>query len=54
MSTLHTITRWEKDKCTTITPQGESSLAKWIESLRQWHKEIETMEAVNNAVKKNN
>ncbi len=36
----------------TITPQGESSLAEWIESLRQRRKEIETLEAAYNAVKK--
>jgi len=37
----------------TITPQGEATLEKWIESLRQRRKEIETLEAAYNAVKKN-
>lgn len=36
----------------TITPQGESSLAEWIESLRQSRKEIETLEAAYDAAKK--
>ncbi len=29
----------------TITLLGETTLAEWIESLRQWRKEIETLEA---------
>ena len=38
----------------TITPQGESTLAEWMQSLRQRRKEIESLEAAYNAVKKNN
>jgi len=38
----------------TITPQGESALAEWVQSLRQRRKEIEALEAAYNAVKKNN
>jgi PadR family transcriptional regulator PadR len=37
----------------TITPQGEEALAEWIENLRQRRKEIETLEAAYDAVKKN-
>jgi DNA-binding PadR family transcriptional regulator len=37
----------------TITPQGETTLAEWIEALRQRRKEIETLEAAYDAVKKN-
>ena len=37
----------------TITPQGESTLAEWIQALRQRRKEIEALEAAYNAVKKN-
>ena len=37
----------------TITPQGELSLAGWIESLRQQRKELEKLEAAYDAVKKN-
>lgn len=36
----------------TITRQGESSLAGWIESLRQQRKEFEKLEAAYDAVKK--
>jgi DNA-binding PadR family transcriptional regulator len=36
----------------TITPEGESALAEWIQSLRQRRKEIETLEAAYDAVKK--
>ena len=36
----------------TITPQGEGALAKWIENLRQRRKEIETLEAAYDTVKK--
>jgi DNA-binding PadR family transcriptional regulator len=35
----------------TITPQGESVLAGWIENLRQRRKEIETLESAYDAVK---
>ena len=35
----------------TITPQGESALAGWIENLRQRRKEIEALEAAYDAVK---
>ena len=38
----------------TITPQGESALAEWVQSLRQRRKEIEALEAAYDAVKKNN
>jgi DNA-binding PadR family transcriptional regulator len=37
----------------TITSQGEEALAEWIENLRQRRKEIETLEAAYDAVKKN-
>lgn len=37
----------------TITPQGETTLAEWVEALRQRRKEIETLEAAYAAVKKN-
>jgi DNA-binding PadR family transcriptional regulator len=36
----------------TITPQGEATLAEWIESLRQRRKEIESLEAAYDTVKK--
>lgn len=36
----------------TITPQGEATLAEWIESMRQRRKEIESLEAAYDAVKK--
>jgi DNA-binding PadR family transcriptional regulator len=36
----------------TITPQSEAALAEWIESLRQWRREIEALEAAYDAVKK--
>lgn len=36
----------------TITPLGETTLAEWIESLRQRRREIETLEAAYDAVKK--
>ncbi len=36
----------------TITPQGESALTEWIQALRQQRKEIETLEAAYDAVKK--
>jgi PadR family transcriptional regulator, regulatory protein PadR len=38
----------------TITPQGESALAEWVEALRQRRREIEALEAAYDAVKKNN
>ena len=37
----------------TITPQGESALAEWMQSLRQRRREIEALEAAYDAVKKN-
>jgi DNA-binding PadR family transcriptional regulator len=37
----------------TITPQGESALANWMQALRQRRKEIEALEAAYEAVKKN-
>ncbi len=36
----------------TITPQGESNLAEWIQALRERRKEIESLEAAYDAVKK--
>jgi len=36
----------------TITPSGEEALADWIENLRQRRKEIETLEAAYDAIKK--
>jgi DNA-binding PadR family transcriptional regulator len=36
----------------TITPQGETTLAEWVEALRQRRREIETLEAAYDAVKK--
>lgn len=38
----------------TITPQGESALAEWMQALRQRRKEIETLEAAYDVVKKEN
>ncbi len=38
----------------TITPQGESALANWMQALRQRRKEIEALEAAYDAVKKIN
>jgi PadR family transcriptional regulator, regulatory protein PadR len=38
----------------TITPQGESALAEWVQALRQRRREIEALEAAYDAVKKNN
>jgi len=38
----------------TITPQGETALAEWVQSLRQRRREIEALEAAYDAVKKNN
>lgn len=38
----------------TLTSQGETTLAEWIESLRQRRQEIETLEAAYNAVKTTN
>lgn len=35
----------------TITPQGEATLAEWVQALRQQRKEIETLEAAYQAVK---
>jgi PadR family transcriptional regulator, regulatory protein PadR len=35
----------------TITPQGETVLAEWIENLRQRKKEIEALEAAYDAVR---
>ncbi len=35
----------------TITPQGETSLAEWIEALRQRRREFEKLEAAYDAVK---
>ena len=43
-----------KRRVYTITPQGEDNLAEWIKNLRQRRKEIETLEAAYDAVKKNN
>jgi PadR family transcriptional regulator, regulatory protein PadR len=37
----------------TITPQGETVLAEWIENLRQRRKEIEALEAAYDAVRQN-
>ena len=37
-----------------ITPQGELALTEWIQALRQRRKEIETLEAAHDAVKKTN
>lgn len=37
-----------------ITPQGELALTEWIQALRQRRKEIETLEAAYDAVKKTN
>jgi hypothetical protein len=36
----------------TITPLGETTLAEWVESLRQRRREIETLEAAYDAVKR--
>ena len=36
----------------TITPQGDAALAEWMQALRQRRKEIETLEAAYDAVKK--
>jgi DNA-binding PadR family transcriptional regulator len=36
----------------TITPQGELTLAEWMQALRQRRKEIESLEAAYDAVKK--
>ena len=36
----------------TITPQGESNLAEWVQALHQRRKEIESLEAAYDAVKK--
>jgi PadR family transcriptional regulator PadR len=36
----------------TLTSQGEETLARWIESLRQRRREIEALEAAYDAVKK--
>jgi DNA-binding PadR family transcriptional regulator len=36
----------------TLTPQGETALAEWMEALRQRRREIETLEAAYDAVKK--
>ncbi len=38
----------------TLTPQGESALADWMQALRQRRREIETLEAAYDAVKKTN
>ncbi len=38
----------------TITPQGETALAEWVQALRQRRREIEALEAAYDAVKKNN
>ncbi len=38
----------------TITPQGESALEGWVQALRQRRREIESLEAAYDAVKKNN
>lgn len=38
----------------TITPLGETTLAEWMEALRQRRQEIETLEAAYDAVKKTN
>jgi PadR family transcriptional regulator, regulatory protein PadR len=38
----------------TITPQGETALAEWMQALRRWRREIEALEAAYDAVKKNN
>jgi len=35
----------------TITPQGETSLAEWVEALRQRRREFEKLEAAYDAVK---
>jgi DNA-binding PadR family transcriptional regulator len=36
----------------TLTPPGETALAEWMEALRQRRREIETLEAAYDAVKK--
>jgi DNA-binding PadR family transcriptional regulator len=36
----------------TITPQGETTLAEWVQTLRQRRKEIEALETAYDAVKK--
>ncbi len=36
----------------TITPLGETTLAEWVESLRQRRRELEALEAAYDAVKK--
>jgi PadR family transcriptional regulator, regulatory protein PadR len=38
----------------TITPQGDTALAEWMQALRQRRREIEALEAAYDAVKKNN
>jgi len=38
----------------TLTSQGEAALVEWVESLRQWRKEIEKLEAAYDAVKQTN
>jgi PadR family transcriptional regulator, regulatory protein PadR len=38
----------------TIAPQGEAALAEWMQALRQRRREIESLEAAYDAVKKNN
>jgi PadR family transcriptional regulator PadR len=38
----------------TLTPQGESTLAEWMQALRQRRREIEALEAAYDAVKKKN
>lgn len=35
----------------SLTPQGETALAEWMEALRQRRREIETLEAAYDAVK---
>jgi PadR family transcriptional regulator, regulatory protein PadR len=37
----------------TLTPQGEMTLEKWLDSLRQRRKEIEALEAAYDALKNN-
>jgi PadR family transcriptional regulator, regulatory protein PadR len=37
----------------TITPLGETTLAEWVESLRQRRRELEALEAAYDAVKSN-
>jgi len=38
----------------TITPQGETAVAEWVQALRQRRREIEALEAAYDAVKNNN